>query len=93
MTQHTVTTVTPVLHRRSVIDATPVEMLEAQFGNVKGTHYERSFMCHKCQRVYPKSKMVFVDGIPYCSAYKHYEDALHDKAISESNTDFVNNDE
>ena len=93
MTQHVVTTVTPVLHRRSVIDATPVEMLEAQFGNVKGTHYERSFMCRKCQRVYPKSKMVLIDGIPYCSAYGHYKDALHDKKIDESHEDFTNNDE
>ena len=82
--QHTTTTVSPVLHGRSVIDDTDVEMLEAQFGNVKGTHFERSYMCHKCQRVYPKSQIMLVDGVPYCIPRGHYKDALHDKVTKEN---------
>ena len=79
MTQHETTTVTPVLHRRSVISDTDVEMLEAKFGNVPGVHYERSYMCKTCQRVYKKSEIMLVDGVPYCIPRRHYIDPLKDK--------------
>lgn len=81
--QHITRTVTPVLHRRSVVDATPVEMLEAQHENVRGVHYERSYECHKCRKVWPRSKILFVKGIPYCTPRRHYEDALHDQQMEE----------
>ena len=82
-TQHITETVTPVLHRRSVIDATPVEMLEAQHGNVKGIHFERSYQCTKCQREFRASQVMLIDGQPYCMPYRHYVDKLHDLKIKE----------
>jgi len=79
MSQHITRTVSPTLHGRSVIDDTDVEMLEAQHGNVRGVHFERSYKCQKCQREFRKSDVMLIDGIPYCLPYKHYVDALHDK--------------
>jgi len=81
--QHITITVTPEVHRRSVIDDTDVEMLEAQFGNVRGVHYERSYKCQKCQRVFKRSEVMLIDGVPYCIPYRHYADRLHDKRSKE----------
>jgi len=79
-TQHTTTTVTPIAHRRSVVDTTDVEMLEANHGNIRGVHFERSYECHKCQRIYRASQVMVVDGVPYCIPHRHYIDALHENA-------------
>lgn len=82
MSQHTVETVTPVLHRRSVISATPVEMYNAKHGNTRPVRYERGYQCATCLREYPKSKIVMVDERPYCIPFKHYLDPMHDNDLS-----------
>jgi hypothetical protein len=79
MSQHTIETVTPILHRRSVIDDTPVEMYNANHGNVRPPRGERSFQCVTCLREFPKSQIMVVDGKPYCRPYRHYIDALKEK--------------
>jgi hypothetical protein len=75
--QHVNMTVTPVLHGRSVVDATPVVMVEAQFTpSSKRFTFEKHHNCKICTFTYPESKMVEVNGAWYCTKYKHDLEAI-----------------
>jgi hypothetical protein len=69
--QYSDVTVTPVLHRRAVIDATPVTMTEAQFATGLIQRGEKYHVCNLCNLTYPESKLSQVGGNWYCNRFKH----------------------
>lgn len=73
--QYVTETVTPVLHRRAVIDPAPVDMIEAQFTPRMVQTFEVHHNCAICTFTYPQSELVEINGAWYCTKYKHYQDA------------------
>lgn len=73
--QYVTETVTPVLHGRAVVDATPVDMIEAQFTPRMRQTFEKHHNCTICTFTYPESELVNIGGAWYCVKYKHYQDA------------------
>jgi hypothetical protein len=50
-------------------------MLQAEF-TTKGRHsFRKWYQCTVCTFSYPEDEIVFVNGAPYCTRYKHYIDA------------------
>jgi len=67
-------TVTPVLHGRSVVDDTPVEMLEAQFTSKGPQSWRKWDVCVMCNFSYPEEELIYIGGRPYCIKFEHYKD-------------------
>ncbi|KKL09418.1 hypothetical protein LCGC14_2566060 [marine sediment metagenome] len=76
--QYTTVTVTPVLHRRSVIDTTPVDMLQCEDATGGPFSFKRWYICPICTLTYRKDKMVEIEGTFYCKRFKHYLDIIED---------------
>lgn len=77
--QYVPVTVTPVLHGRAVVDATPVEMIEVQFTPKSRKYtFEKHHQCSICTFTFPESELVNIGGKWYCTKYKHDQEGIAD---------------
>jgi hypothetical protein len=50
-------------------------MVQAEF-TAKGRHsWRKWYVCTICGFSFPEDQVVLIGGAPYCTKYKHYEDA------------------
>lgn len=67
--QHT--TLDPV----TLPDGSSVSMLQASVGTRPGVRFQSWDVCVICGIEFPKSELVYVKGVPYCTKYRDYLEA------------------
>ena len=65
------------------IDGESIEMLQAEFGMPRGVTWQKYDICSICGFVFPRSQIVYIKGVPYCTKFKDYRDAPGTGGIKE----------